>query len=206
MVSSVASAAAAIASAFTSVWLARLASRTLQVQITPSVGIDFDHNASSDRRGEAAVINDGACDLREVHVQVSIPAAFEEEEGALKSTVMKCVGSYDVDRWIIPRVWHRWFKPGERVEIDSADWFTHAREVLSVENLPTNERAMRSLVAIDVTCRRAADNRKFAFKYDYRVHVTDDWKYIALPFSGSNPVDAGSQIILQRKNRRPETD
>jgi hypothetical protein len=200
-VSAVASATAAIASSFTSIWLAKLAGRTLQVQIEPSVSVDFDHDVSSGRRRIAFVVNDSACDIQDVSLRVSIPCAFEEEDGALKSTVLKCVGYHDLQRWIIPRLWRSKFRAGARAEIDSDSWFAHAREVVTLASLPEEERAMRGFVILDVTCRRAADNRRFKFEYIYRVHVTDNWQYVALPYSGSNPADSEYRIIVKPKNR-----
>ena len=147
--SAAASAVAAIASAFTSIWLAKMARRTLHVQIEPSISIDFDHDASGKRRKIAYVINDGACDLKDVYLQVSIPDAFEEKDGTMTPMIFKSVGNHDLQLWIIPRLWHRNFKSGVRVEVDSDSWFTHAREVLALTSLPEEQRAMRGFVILD---------------------------------------------------------
>jgi hypothetical protein len=191
-----ASAIAAFASLFTSVRLAALTSRSLEVQIEPSISVDFDHKVTSDRERMATVVNASACPLIDLSLRVSIVSAFEESDQGIRPTVSKLVGNHDLQLWLIPGLWRRCFRAGRKVKVDSDSWFTHAREVLSLPNLTATERTARGMVVIDIGCRRAADNRRFNFQYLYVVRKTGG-HLIALPCGGLNPADADYKIIVK---------
>jgi len=196
-VAATASAIAAFASFFASVRLANLMNRTLQVQIQPSVSIDFDHEVGADRERMATVENMNACDLYDLYVRVSIVAAFEEVDGEITPTVLRSVGKHDLQHWIIPRLWRRRFGVGEKVKLDSDSWFTHAREVLSLPNLTAAERAARGTVIIDIACRRAADNRRFDFQYAYIVRKIAGSLHAWPAVDSKNPANADRKIIVR---------
>jgi hypothetical protein len=195
-IAAAASAIAAFASVFASAWIAALTRRILQIQIVPSVSIDFDHKVGSDRQRTATIVNESACDLYDLSVSVCIATDFEEVNGGVRPTVHKLVERYDLQRWIIPKVLRGRFKCGAKVQVDSDSWFTHAREVLSLPNLTAAERTARGLVEIDISCRRTADNRRFDSKYTYIVQRSNG-KLFALPFDRSNPADIDKRIILK---------
>lgn len=195
-VAATASAIAAFASVFISIRLATLTRLTLQVQIEPSVSIDFDHKVGTDRERMATVVNERACDVYDLHLRVSIVSDFDETKDGIRPTVYKLVGDHDLQRWIVPRVWRRRFSVGGKIEVDSDSWFTHAREVLSVASLTPAERTARGMVMINVACRRAADNRRFNFEYVYVVQGPVG-RLIAFPCAGSNPADAEHRLIVR---------
>jgi hypothetical protein len=195
-IAAAASAIAAVASVLASAWLAALTRRMLQIQIVPSISIDFDHEVGSERQRVATIVNESACDLYDLSVRVRIAADFEEVNGGVRPTVYKLVERYDLQRWIIPKVLRRRFKCGAKAQVDSDSWFTHAREVLSLPNLKAAERTARGLVEIDISCRRTADNRRFDSKYAYIVQRSKG-KLFALPCDRSNPADVDKCLILK---------
>ena len=100
-IAATASATAAFASLYVSVRLAELTSRALQVQIEPSISVEFDHKVGVERSRIAVVENLSACDLYDLTVRVSNVSAFEEADGGIRPTVLKSVGVHDLQIWVI---------------------------------------------------------------------------------------------------------
>jgi len=170
----------------------------LQVQIAPSISVDFDNSLGAGHEERQAVVaNESGCDVTDLVIRVCIPGDFRESRSAEEASVMKCVENYDlVDR--TPKTfWRRKWAPGMAAKIACTRWFTHAREILALPGLSREEKAIRSTVVLEISCRRAADKRKFEFVYVYRVMLTDDWRYFVIPIQGDNPADAGKRMILE---------
>ena len=192
MFSAVASAIAAAASAVAAFWSARTSVRAMQLQMQPSISIAFDSAIESrDPDRKAVVMNESACPVIDLHIEVTNPADSDPR-------VMKVVGSYDLRRWRIPKQIQRPIRRSERIEVDCDEWFVHAREIIFIKGIPDEEKARRCQIIIETRCRRAADQKPFRFTYVYQVMTVSD-RTMAMPVHSDNPADEGKQLILRRK-------
>lgn len=179
------SAVAAAASAVAAFWSARAADHALQIQIEPSISIEFDNEVGTPRdRRLAVVTNESSCHIADLFIRVNI------HPDPSNVTVMKTVASHDFRRW-----WRRKWAAGTKDELDCDLWFKHARDTIPLVSAE-NEKVTAGIVILEVSCRRAADRRKFDFAYVYRVTPDNHGRYFALPIKGQNPADAPKRMII----------
>lgn len=170
-----------------------------QLQIEPSIAVAFDNNVGMPGKRTAVVTNESGCDITDLTLSVSIPAEVKTTDETIEGSVMKHVATHELNRRSWRTLWQRRWTPGASAQVDCEAWFIHAREILTLSALTTEEKTLRGTVILDVSCRRVADKRKFRAFYVYRVMLLDNQHFMALPIEGENPADAGKRLILRRK-------